>query len=246
MLTCSLFLAVLANSSATPQSQLHVATTPDHRLETQWWKDRHEQKVEVTKAGGVELAFLGDSITHSWENGGKEVWQQYYAHRKAANFGFSGDRTEHVLWRLENGELIGLQPKVVVIMIGTNNIGHGSSDPQKTADGVQAIVNKLQREIDGVKILLLGVFPRSLNTEDKMRKDVAEATRLFSSLGEREDVEFLDVGKYFIRPSGEIRTTMMPDRLHPNPAGYEIWAKAMEPTLAKLLGETEAAVLAKH
>lgn len=238
MLTCSLILAVVVSASATPQSPQHVATTPDHRLGTQWWKDRHEQRVELTKAGGVRLAFLGDSITHSWESGGKAVWDKYYAHRKAANFGFSGDRTEHVLWRLDNGELIGLQPKVIVIMIGTNNIGHASSDPQMTADGVHAIVSKLQHEIAGVKILLLGVFPRSLNAEDKMRKDVAEATWLFSPLGERQNVEFLDVGKYFLRPSGEIRTTMMPDRLHPNAAGYEIWARAIEPTLARLLGET--------
>ena len=215
----------------------HVATTPAHRLESGWWKTRHDQKVAVTKAGGVELAFLGDSITHSWENGGKPVWERYYAHRKAANFGFSGDRTEHVLWRLENGELIELQPKVVVIMIGTNNIGHGSSSPQQTADGVGAIVDKLQKDIDGVKILLLAVFPRSLNSSDKMRRDVAEATRLFSPLGVRENVVFLDVGKYFLRPSGEIRTTMLPDNLHPNTGGYEIWAKAMEPTLAKLLGD---------
>ena len=222
----------------------HVATRPDHRLSTEWWKSRHEQKVELTKAGGVRLAFLGDSITHSWENGGREVWRQYYGSRKAANFGFSGDRTEHVLWRLENGELIGLQPKVVVIMIGTNNIGHGSSDPRMTADGVQAIVSKLQKEIGGVKILLLGVFPRDLNAEDKMRKDVAEATRLFSTLNDRENVEFLDIGKYFLRPSGEIRTTMMPDMLHPNAAGYEIWAKAIERTLARLLGETGQAASA--
>lgn len=224
----------------------HVATRPAHRLEQGWWKVRHEQKVEVTRAGGVDLAFLGDSITHSWENGGKAVSETYYAQRKAANFGFSGDRTEHVLWRLENGELIALQPKVVVIMIGTNNIGNGSSNPQMTADGVHAIVDMLQREIKGVKILLLGVFPRSLNAADKIRKGVAESTRLFRPLGERENVEFLDIGKHFLCPSGEIRTTMMPDMLHPNAAGYEIWARAIEPTLARLLGETVQVAPAQH
>ncbi|MCH7903086.1 MAG: hypothetical protein IH944_00805 [Armatimonadetes bacterium] len=237
MLATSLIFSVALVAAPVAQDvPKHVVTTQANRLEQQSWKDRHAQKVEVTKAGGVELAFLGDSITHSWENGGKPIWDRYYSHRKAANFGFSGDRTEHVLWRLDNGELISLQPKVVVIMIGTNNMGHGSSTPQMTADGVRAIVNKLQNEINGVKILLLGVFPRSLNAGDKIRKDVAEATRLFSPLGERKNVEFLDIGKYFLRPSGEIRTTMMPDRLHPNVNGYEIWAQAIERTLSRMLG----------
>ena len=212
-------LAFALALTSTGQVPDHVATRPVHRLEQSWWKNRHEQKVVVTKAGGVELAFLGDSITHSWENGGKDVWKRYYEDRKAANFGFSGDRTEHVLWRLENGELIDLQPKVVVIMIGTNNIGHGSSSPQQTADGVRAIVFKLLSRIRGVKILLLGVFPRSLNSGDKMRMDVAEATMLFSDRADGELVFFLDIGKYFLRPSGEMRTTMMPDMLHPNAAG---------------------------
>ena len=234
MLTALFALSLISHGQAVPD---HVATTPAHRLESGWWKTRHDQKVAVTNAGGVELAFLGDSITHSWENGGKEVWEKYYAHRNAANFGFSGDRTEHVLWRLENGEMMAAKPRVVIIMIGTNNIGHGSSDPKMTADGVHAIVFKLLSEIRGVHILLLGVFPRSLNADDKMRKDVADATDRFKWLGESEHVTFLDIGKYFLRPSGEMRTTMLPDNLHPNAAGYEIWAKAMEPTLAKLLGD---------
>lgn len=230
-------MAVIASLVFAAVQSQHVATTPADRLGEQWWKDRHEQKLAVTKAGGVELAFLGDSITHSWEGGGKAAWDHYYGHRHAANFGFSGDRTEHVLWRLANGELIPLQPKVVVIMIGTNNIGHGSSNPRQTADGVAAIVGTLRSRIPGVKMLLLGIFPRGLNAADKMRQDVAAATSQFQSLGDSQDVEFLDIGKHFLRSDGEMRTLLMPDLLHPNEAGYWIWARAMEPTLSKMLGD---------
>ncbi len=215
----------------------HVATTPAERLGEQWWKERHEQKVAVTKAGGVDLAFLGDSITHSWEGGGKQVWDHYYAHRRAADFGFSGDRTEHVLWRLAHGELVGLSPKVIVIMIGTNNIGHGSSNPEQTADGVRAIVATLRNDVPSAKILLLGVFPRGLNANDPMRLGVAKATDGFKSVADGEKVVFLDIGKHFLRLDGEMRTLIVPDSLHPNEHGYWIWARAMEPTLAKMLND---------
>ncbi len=215
----------------------HVATTPAERLGEQWWRERHDQKVAVTKAGGVELAFLGDSITHSWEGGGKLVWDHYYGHRRAADFGFSGDRTEHVLWRLANGELVGLSPKVIVIMIGTNNVGHGSSSPAQTADGVRAIVAKLRSEVSSAKILLLAVFPRGLEPGDPLRRAVAEASEGFRSVADGENVVFLDIGKYFLRPSGEMRSLLMPDSLHPNEDGYWIWARAMEQTLSKMLGD---------
>lgn len=219
----------------------HVATTPVDRLNEQWWRERHEQKVAVTRAGNVDLAFLGDSITHSWEGSGKAAWDHYYAGRRAADFGFSGDRTEHVLWRLANGELVGLKPKVVVIMIGTNNVGHGSSNPQQTADGVRAIVSTLRRDVPGAKVLLLAVFPRGLNADDRLRLAVAEASEGFKSVADGENVVYLDIGKHFLRTTGEMRTLLMPDLLHPNEHGYWIWARAIEPTLAKMLGDSPIA-----
>ena len=229
LLTC--FLSVAHGA------QQNVATTPADRLTEQWWKDRHDEKLAVTRQGGIDVAFLGDSITHGWEGSGKKTWDYYYGKRRAANFGFSGDRTEHVLWRLDHGELIPAQPKVVVIMIGTNNIGHGSSNAQQTADGVAAIVTKLQSGIKGVKVLLLGIFPRGIDAQDKMRQDVAKATDLFKGLADGEKVVFLDIGKYFLRPGSEMRTTMLPDLLHPNEDGYRVWGHAMEETLARMLGE---------
>ncbi|MCB8933485.1 MAG: platelet-activating factor acetylhydrolase IB subunit [Fimbriimonadaceae bacterium] len=227
----ALVLATLAM-----QIPQHVATTPAERLGEGWWKDRHEQCVKITQAGGVDLVFLGDSITHSFEGPGKAVWDREYAPLKAANFGFSGDRTEHVLWRLRHGEIVGLQPKAIVIMIGTNNIGHGSSNPTQTADGVKAIVAELLEKVPSAKILLLGIFPRGANADDPMRTKVAEATALFKGIADGKRVHFLDIGYAFIRIDGSLRTLLMPDALHPNAAGYEIWAKAMAPALKKVMG----------
>jgi beta-glucosidase len=213
----------------------HVATTPVPQTGQPWWNERHAAKVEETKRGGINVVFLGDSITQGWENGGKAVWDRDFAPLRAGNFGFSGDRTEHVLWRLENGEMIGLKPKAFVIMIGTNNVGHGVSNPEQTADGVRAIVQKLRHSFPHSKILLLGIFPRGLTPEDPMRMAVNRATELFKDIEDGKHVFFSDLGKHFVRIDGTLRTTLMPDLLHLTPDGYEVWGKALLPELTELL-----------
>ncbi len=224
---------VLAQEAPKPAAG-NVATTPVSRPD-KWWGPRHEKCVETTKKGGVDLAFLGDSITQGWEGAGKDVWAKLYAGRKAANFGFSGDRTEHVLWRLDNGELIGLSPKLIVIMIGTNNIGHGSSTPEMTADGVKAIVTKLRTGIPAAKILLLGIFPRGEKPDDAKRVAVAKATSLYKEVADGKMVHFLDIGEKFLQPDGVMSKSVMGDFLHPGPAGYQTWADAIEPKVAELM-----------
>lgn len=182
-----------------------------------------------------DVAFLGDSITQGWESTGRATWDKVFAPMNSANYGFSGDRTENVLWRLGHGELIPAKPKVVVIMIGTNNIGHGSSNAAQTSDGVKLIVSTLRKSLPKTKILLLGIFPRGRTADDGMRKAVAEATEGFKSVADGEMVHFLDIGRTFIRADGTLRDTLMPDLLHLNPDGYVLWAQAIEPTLKKLL-----------
>src|SRR5262245_40480610 len=129
------------------------------------WMKRHEGFVEEAKKGGIDVLFLGDSITDAWRNfnaqnmrGGKRVWEKHFAPLKAANFGIGGDQTQHVLWRLQNGELEGIQPKVVVLMIGTNNVGRDSAE--QIAEGITAIVREIHKRSPSTKVLLLGVFPR--------------------------------------------------------------------------------------
>lgn len=228
--------AMLALLCAAVLQPDHVATRPADRLGEGWWKERHERCVAQTKAGGIDLVFLGDSITQGWEGAGKPTWDRLFAPRRAANFGFSGDRTEHVLWRLANGEIVGLDPRLVVIMIGTNNIGHGSSTPGQTADGVRAIVTKLLTELPKTKILLLGIFPRSERPDDPLRVKAAEATAAFKDLADGKRVFFQDIGHAFVYRDGSLRKFLMPDLLHLSPDGYELWGKAIAPTVDRLIG----------
>jgi lysophospholipase L1-like esterase len=207
------------------------ATTPQPRTD-RWWQERHAACVEATKAHSFDVAFLGDSITQGWESAGKAAWSESFAPLKAANFGFSGDRTEHALWRLDNGEIAGGGAKVIVVMIGTNNLGTNS--PAQTADGVVAIVDQLLAKTSG-KVLLLGIFPRSVTADHPLRLAAAEATRGFWDRCENPRVTRMDIGSHFIRSDGTLRTLLMPDALHLNENGYRIWAKAILPTVARLL-----------
>jgi len=211
----------------------HVATTPVPRDGEAWWVERHTQCAALTAAGGVDLAFLGDSITQGWE--GQPAWEKHFAPLKAANFGFSGDRTEHVLWRLANGELVGLTPKVVVIMIGTNNLGHNSSTPKQTADGVKAIVATLRDKIPNAKILLLAIFPRDEKPDGPLRRQAAEASAHFKDAADGTRVHYLDLSASFLLDDGTVPKELMPDFLHLSEKGYAAWAAAIAPKIAELM-----------
>jgi lysophospholipase L1-like esterase len=210
---------------------------------------RHEGFNEISKAGEAELVFLGDSITQGWGKNGAKVWEEFYGNRKAANFGIGGDRTEHVLWRLANGNFDGLDPKLVVLMIGTNNTGHAGrpfpeignaiyqSSPEQTAEGVAKIVETLRGKLPETRILLLGIFPRGETPADPGRRTNRAINGIISGLDDGEHVHYLDIGKTFLQPDGVLSKDIMPDLLHLNERGYELWAEAIEPAIAKLLGE---------
>lgn len=242
----SLFLlsASYAQEKEIPSS---FATQPVPRDEL--WLKRHESFNEISKKGEAQLVFLGDSITQGWEGKGKAVWEKMYGTRKAANFGISADRTEHVLWRLDHGNFDGLKPKLIVIMIGTNNTGHKgrtfpeinnavySSTAQQTADGIELILRKLHQKTPDSKILLLGIFPRGEKPEDKFRQQNEAINALISRLANGTTVQYLDVGKAFLQPDGTLTREIMPDLLHPGEKGYQIWADAIEPKIKEMLGE---------
>ena len=163
------------------------------RRQNDRWERRHEGFVAIAKRGGVDVLFLGDSITDFWRNRGSNVWNKYYAPRQAANFGISGDRTEHVLWRIDHGELDGIKPKVVVLMIGTNNTGkEKDGKPRNTVPeviaGVTAVVRDIRTRLPDSKVLLLGIFPRG-NLDDLQRAQVALINTVIAKIGRREDGE---------------------------------------------------------
>jgi lysophospholipase L1-like esterase len=208
---------------------------------------RHESFNVISKQGEAQLVFLGDSITHGWDGKGKAVWTKDWAPLKAANFGIGGDRTEHVLWRLENGNFDGLKPKAIVLMIGTNNTGH-QGRPQKelngavyectaeqTAEGIKAILAQLRQKCPEAKILVLGIFPRGADKNDKFRQQNEATNAIVKGFADGQKVFFLDVGAKFLEPDGTLSKTIMPDLLHPNEKGYEIWSDAIKADVLALL-----------
>jgi beta-glucosidase len=199
------------------------------------WMVRHRLINERVKAGPVDLVFIGDSITQGWEGAGKKVWEEFYSSRRAANLGIGGDRTQHVLWRLDNGNIEGIQPKLAVIMIGTNNSGSNTS--AQIADGVKAIVAKLQAKLPATKILVLGIFPRGANPDDTRRKVNEGANAIIANLADGKNVFYLDFGKDFLTADGTLSKEIMPDLLHLNEKSYRLWATAIESQVASLLGE---------
>jgi lysophospholipase L1-like esterase len=204
------------------------------------WLQRHEGFVAIAKKGGVDVLFLGDSITDFWRNRGKAVWDANFASLKAANFGISADRTQHVLWRMEHGELDGLKPKVVVLMIGTNNTGKerdGVTPRNQTPEvieGVTAVVKGLRAKLPETKILLLAIFPRG-QRGDPVREQLKEINAAIARLDDGKFVRFLDINPKFLEPDGALSTEIMPDLLHPSAKGYQIWADAIKEPLAELL-----------
>ena len=209
---------------------------------------RHESFNEISKKGEAQLVFLGDSITHGFDNkNGKAVWEKVWAPLKAANFGIGGDRTEHVLWRLEHGNFDGLKPKEIVLMIGTNNTGH-QGRPQKeidnavykctaeqTAEGIKAILAKLQQKCPDAKILVLAIFPRGPNKDDKFRQQNEATNAIVKGFADDKKVFFLDIGAKFLEADGTLSKSIMPDLLHPNAQGYQIWTDAIEAKVKELL-----------
>ena len=203
------------------------------------WMKQHEAYLERARKGEIDLLFLGDSITAGW-NGAGPIWSRYYAPRKAANFGIGGDRTQHVLWRLENGEVDGIKPRVVVLMIGTNNLG--SNTEAEIAEGVRAVVAKLREKLPEAKILLLGVFPRGLNRDKSQVATlpdprVARINRKLAAIADGKSVRYQDIGVDFLDDSGQLPGAISPDYVHLSRKGYQIWADAIEPTLWEMMDE---------
>ena len=218
-----------------------VTCTQDRDWPVYDWAKRHAAVSEIVRQQQAELVFLGDSITqmfggppHDRGQPGKAVWEKYYVPRNAANLGFGYDYLENTLWRLQHGELAGAKARVVVIHIGTNNLGKNT--PEEIAAGIGAICSEVHQQQPQAKILLLAILPRGARP-DGMRTKLQDVNQRIAKLDGRNGITFLDVGAGFLQPDGSIPRELMGDFLHPTAKGYEIWAEAMEPTLARLLGK---------
>jgi lysophospholipase L1-like esterase len=199
---------------------------------------KHQANLEVARAGQAELLFMGDSITDFWRNetgpfAGKAVQDKHFGQWKIANFGIAGDTTQGVLYRLGNGEGAGINPRAVMLMIGTNNTGRNSAG--EIAEGIGAVVLKLRRSFPQAKILLLGIFPRGAAANDPIRETIADINRRIARLHDGVNVHYLDIGAKFLDAQGNLPADVMSDALHPGAKGYEIWAEAVKEPLTKLM-----------
>jgi beta-glucosidase len=229
-------LFVLAGS----RQRLGSTTALISREDEAWWQQRHDDALDRIRQGKIDLIFIGDSITQGWETEGEARWQERYAPRNAVNLGFSGDKTQHVLWRLNNGEIDmpeGCVPKLAIVMIGTNNSNGDEYTAEQIAAGITKIVKTLHAKLPKTKVLLLAIFPRGERMNPQRDKN-AIASDKASKVADGKMVHYLDIGRKFMNEDRTISREIMPDYLHFNARGYEIWADAMEEKVKELMGET--------
>ena len=228
------------------------ADKPAEKAGDQRFRDRHAQNLALARNGGIGLLFLGDSITERWGTA-PEIFADFFGAWQPANFGIGGDETQHVLWRIANGELAGIEPKVVVLLIGTNNTASHSA-PEISA-AIEEILGQIKRLLPQAKIMLLGLLPRGprlnqyrLQPEEREERDAAarmavirEVNRRIAGLSDGTIVRYLDVSAGFVDADGRIREDMLPDRVHPSVEGYQFLARAMQPLVSEMMQKTRAA-----
>ena len=229
-----------------------VSAIPLSRLDTPWWRARHEAKLAELRSRAVDLIWLGDSITHDWEKQGPPewqdfapVWQRFYGARNAVNLGFRGDNTAHLLWRMRNGELDGIRPRAAVVLIGANNLGRVRWSAAQTVAGIVAVVDELQRRQPATKVLLLGILP-SVRSPWVTTTANAVNRELAARYPDRGEIAFMDVSHLYMRDGQVDRGQFYDDRLqppdpplHPTAQAHARLAAAIEPMLAVMLGEQQ-------
>lgn len=231
---CAIIFIIHGCDWSESEPEINRAVTPT--VHKGWGVEQFERinKLVQQNQGEIDLLFIGDSITQRWAEAGKPVWDEYYGNRSALNIGVSGDRTEHVLWRLESGNIEGIFPKVTVILIGTNNVGVGRFTPTETLEGVKAVVQSVRDKRPDTKIILMGIFPRGRQFNEK-RGQIAQINQALANLHDGKKVYFLDIGHKFVDVNGYISEDVMPSAIHPSEKGFLIWAKSLEPFIEDLL-----------
>lgn len=233
-----------AEPSPTPVEDASVAAMKGGK-----YKDRfvqlHDVFLKRGKSGPIGVLFLGDSITYQWSQQAPKLFEETYGKYQPANFGIGADATQHVIWRIEHGELDGIDPKVVVLLIGTNNSGSHTAEQILAAN--TKIVKMIREKLPKTKVLLLGIFPRGPRKPDKngvMQDDgvtrmavIDKVNAGLAKLDDGKNVRYLNINSVFLGPDGKIPDAIMPDQLHPNEAGYKLWAEAMNPLLTEMMND---------
>lgn len=222
---------LLTQKQMLTQPQSCTPTAQTDAFAASWWFSRHRQKLQEIeqRKNKLNLAFLGDSITHAWEQSGALAWQQYFDASGAINLGFNGDRTENLLWRLQAKQMQLIAPKIALLLIGTNNIGHRKDTPAQVAAGVQCILQQIKHNWPNCKILLFAILPRGKRPTTPLRKLVVQSNQLIEPLADGKNICWVDLAPLFLDSKQLIHEDMMPDMLHPTAAQYWRIAEAIWP-----------------
>ena len=230
----------------TPSTCIPVAKIEDDCYD---WEKRHAKILDCVKKNQYDVVFIGDSITHFWEGSsgvdhGSAVWKKYYGTRKVLNLGYGFDRTQNVLWRVENGELAGQNPKIIIVNIGTNQFSvtpkHPLDTPEDAAEGIVAVARKLRKIFPYTHLVIMSVFPRSAAGQESFFRNLIVPTNAMvkKALGAMENLEIIDLTEKLSLPDGSLRKEcFQPDLTHLDCPGYEIWASAVESAICKALGK---------
>ena len=225
-----------AGSDAPAEPVVRLPTSDPAKPErpNEEWRLRHAERVADVKshADQLDLLFVGDSITGGWLNIGQAVWEKEFAPLHAANIGIGGSQTQHVLWQLENGAIDGINPRVVVLMIGVNHLL--ASPSHQTADiarGISTVVAKLREKLPQTKIILLGTFPKDRISDSPDRLKIQQLNSLMAALDDGCGVRFFDLTSKFLGADGSLSPDVSPDGVHLSPMGYQIWADALTPII---------------
>jgi lysophospholipase L1-like esterase len=239
LLTLGAWVAQTSTAPSAP-TEVNSATAPVSRSESRQWQARYQHMNAQARRADAQLIFIGDSITQGWETEGKDIWQDRYAKYNALNLGISGDRTQHVLWRLQHGNIEHIKPKLAIVMIGTNNTHNDDNTAEEIAEGITAIVDNIKSKLPDAKILLLGIFPRgekpTMRGQLNVHRDkIDRVNAIISKLDDKQRVFYLDIGAKFLDAQGVISKDIMPDFLHLSSKGYEIWADAIDQRVKQFL-----------
>ena len=231
---CVILPAAPAQEDRTAQAP-PATVVPADRLKEQWWKDRHEAKKARVAEGNVDLLLLGDSIMNRWDTTAVSVAEYYYGDRNCVDLGFGSDRTQHLLWRLNDLPMEKIHPKAAVILIGVNNISRDR--PEDIALGVKACVDKAAALYPDMKILLLDIFPVRDHADPARENIAAVNARLAEMFNDYPNLTLMDLSSLWLDENGDVPKDLMDDGVHPTVFGYKLWAARIEPVIAEMLGD---------
>ena len=225
-----------------------AAAKPRHEV----WLDAHRKRDARLRDGNVDVLLIGDSITAGW-NKQPNLIKKFLGDLHVVNLGHPADKTENILWRLQNHSFEKIDPGVAVVMAGTNNSNRDEYTPGQIAGGVRAIVAEIRKKLPQTRILLLGIFPRGSQEhriEIKQGRTAAgmnpqwvkidTANRMISALADGQMVVYLNINREFLSEKGELPVEVMPDLLHPNERGYEIWGRTKQPVVREMISPTRS------